>query len=386
MTTNSPPDVLLNPRWRAANSQKQSSPPSDRSRAFHRQLDGYAPTPLLPLARAAIDLPVRQVAVKHEHSRLGLPAYKVLGGSWAVHEAIRTAAGLPDDVVLTLPELRAAAATAGAPTLCTATDGNHGRGIAVMAEQLRLACDVFVPHDMVAERADAIASHGATVHRVSGGYDDAVAAAASFVRAEPNRWLCADTAGPSDDDATVRFAREVQRGYYTMFAEVLDAAFVPDLVIVPCGVGALAASAVDYFAMHAPAARIVTAEPIGSACVLAALHHDAPTLVGDPPSIMAGLRAAMISSVAWPTLRTGLAGAVAVTDDEAMEAMRMYAGQGIEAGESGAASLAGLLRFYGKPAVPLALGLTAESRVLLLNTEGPTDRGAWSRIVDAKAS
>ena len=58
------------------------------ARAFHQSLPGYAPTPLVPLPALAAELGVGRVLVKDESSRLGLPAFKVLGASWACHQVL----------------------------------------------------------------------------------------------------------------------------------------------------------------------------------------------------------------------------------------------------------------------------------------------------------
>src|SRR5690242_11473816 len=93
--------------------------------AFHRSIPGYAATPLVPLADG--------VVVKDESDRFGLPAFKVLGASWAANRALAAQLGLP--VAQSFEELRAR--TRGSDlTLVTATDGNHGRALAWIARQL----------------------------------------------------------------------------------------------------------------------------------------------------------------------------------------------------------------------------------------------------------
>src|ERR1044071_8390606 len=100
---------------------------------FHRSLPGYEPTPLLDAPAAARALGVERVVVKDESSRLGLPAFKILGASWAAHRALT-----------------------GQRTLTCATDGNHGRAVARVARLLGVGAVVFVPAHMVAPRRDAI--------------------------------------------------------------------------------------------------------------------------------------------------------------------------------------------------------------------------------------
>src|SRR5262245_6366124 len=84
---------------------------------FHASRPGYAPTPLVELPSLASELGVGRLFVKDESSRLGLPAFKALGVTWAVH---RLLAERPE----------------GPVRLVTATDGNHGRAIARTARLL----------------------------------------------------------------------------------------------------------------------------------------------------------------------------------------------------------------------------------------------------------
>src|SRR5215472_18570091 len=57
-------------------------------RGFHTGLPGYAPTPLTEVPALAAELGVGRVFVKDESARLGLPAFKVLGASWAVRQLL----------------------------------------------------------------------------------------------------------------------------------------------------------------------------------------------------------------------------------------------------------------------------------------------------------
>jgi NAD(P)-dependent dehydrogenase (short-subunit alcohol dehydrogenase family) len=145
--------------------------------AFHQSLPGYAPTPLVEMPALAQELGVARVFVKDESSRLGLPAFKVLGASWAACRVVTARACAPTAGV-DMEYLRALIATMSSMKLVTATDGNHGRALARMASLLDLPSEVFVPAVMRPDVAAAITAEGATVTWVDGSYDDAVAAAA----------------------------------------------------------------------------------------------------------------------------------------------------------------------------------------------------------------
>jgi diaminopropionate ammonia-lyase len=105
---------------------------------------------------------------------------------------------------------------------------------------------------------------------------------------------------------------------------------------------------------------------------------------GAHASIMAGLNCGTPSSAAWPAMRDGIAAFVAVEDDQAREAMRELAREGVVSGESGAASTAGLVELMmGATSRPVreALNLGPDTRALLISTEGATDPVAYREIV-----
>jgi len=162
-----------------ANPHRVPAPPllqtSGDPRAFHRELPGYAVTPLVEAPALAAELGLDAVWVKVESSRLELPSFKILGASWAVSRLLVDRFGtLPDPP--TLDDLRAALATDDPITLVAATDGNHGRAVARMARLLGCACRILVPAGTAEARITGIESEGATVEVVEGTYDDAVAA------------------------------------------------------------------------------------------------------------------------------------------------------------------------------------------------------------------
>jgi diaminopropionate ammonia-lyase len=354
--------------------------PSRRPLAFHRSLAGYAPTPLRSLPGLARRCGAGAVWLKDESSRLGLPAFKILGASWAVARTLAEQLGDPG-LAADFGALRARCA--GSPALVAATDGNHGRAVARIAALLGLPARIFVPAGAAPARLSAIAGEGATVVEVLGSYDDAVAAAAGA--AERQRGLLVqDTGVPGYEEMPDRIAE----GYATLFWEIdeqLAAAGepAPDLFVVQLGVGALAQAAIVHWkaAGRAGATRIVGVEPLGAECVLAALQAGRiVTLPGRQSSLMAGLNCGTASSTAWPWLRRGLDGVVTVADSRAEEAMRALAGEGVVAGETGAAGTAALLELAVEGALAEAAGFR-QPHVLLLSTEGATDPASWERIV-----
>jgi diaminopropionate ammonia-lyase len=321
--------------------------------AFHAGLDGYEPTPLRDLTQVAGELGLAAVAVKDESNRLGLPAFKVLGASWAVELALRERSDIG--------------------TLVAASAGNHGRAVAHVAARRGLRSRIYLPARAARPRREAIEAEGAEVLTVEGSYEDAVARAAADGE-EPGCLALADVgdAGP---------ARWVIDGYATLFAEVAAAADF-DVILVPAGVGSLAAAAARFGAEQE--AKVIAIEPLSAACVTASLASGEPTVVATPGTAMAGLDCAEVSSGAWPSLHAGIHGTLTVSDAEAQAAMRELAAAGLAIGDCGAAPLAALRALATEDACrPLreSVGLAPQSRVLLIATEGPTEPQAYERVL-----
>ena len=329
-----------------ARSWTDHEPPGDAS-AFHRSLPGYAPTPLVELPALAAELEVGRVFVKDESSRLGLPAFKVLGASWACRQVLERTPG---------------------SELVTATAGNHGRAVARMAAHFGVPATVFVPAVTLQETADLIATEGATLMRVDGDYDEAVRCAAKYADGEPSRALVQDTAWPG----YTQVPAWVVHGYRTLLQEVDEALDAPpDLVVVPVGAGSLAEAVVRHYrrpdALHP---GVLAVEPDSAACALESLAAGQPMWVPTAASVMAGLNCGTVSANAWPVLWSGCDAAVAVTDEAALSAVDDLAALGVSSGPCGAATLAGLRAALGDPARRGALGLPADAVVVLLSTDG----------------
>jgi len=350
---------------------------------FHRRLPEYAVTPLVDASGLAGALGVGRAWVKDESWRLGLPAFKILGASWAVYRALERRSGGSIGGWGDAGGLRERLAPLLPMTLAAATDGNHGRAVARMARMLGLGARIFVPADMVAARIEAIESEGADVVVIQGTYDEAVARSAE--EAGEHCLVISDTSWPGYEDVP----RWVIDGYSTILWEVSDeldrrGEEGPTLVVAQIGVGAFAAAVTRHFRSPGVSShpKILGVEPARAACALASAEAGGIVHVPGPHgSIMAGLNCGSPSVVAWPTISKGIDLFVAIEDDWAREAMRMLAGAGIVSGETGAAGLAGLLAFAQEEEGRRTLGLTEEARVLVFNCEGATDPGAYGRIV-----
>jgi diaminopropionate ammonia-lyase len=373
-------ELLVNPGVRPG---AATEPPPRSPLELHRRLPGYAVTRLVEAPALARASGVAQVWVKDESSRLGLPAFKMLGASWAAYRAVVERLGRDPGRWATLEELRRLTEPLRPLTLAAATDGNHGRAVAHMAALLGAAAEIHVPAGTADARIAAIQGEGGRVTVVDGDYDAAVAAAAAT--AGERHLVIQDLAWPGYE----RVPAWVVEGYATIFWELDEqlGAGAPDVVVVPVGVGALAAAAVRHYRRRGlrRRPRLIGVEPLGAACLLRSLAAGRiVTVPGPHRSIMVGLNCGTPSLVAWPVLRAGLDAVVAIADERARQAMRDLAAVGIVAGETGAASLAGLAEVTIGPdaeQVRSALGIGTDARVLLLCTEGATDPDAYRRVV-----
>ena len=336
--------------------------------AFHRTLPGFAETPLVALPGLARELGVGELWVKDESRRVGLNAFKVLGASYAIHRFMQSQ-------------------PAGRPlTFATATDGNHGRAVAWSAKRLGQKAVIFVPRNTVPARIEAIRGEGAEVVVVDGSYDDAVRRAAADAKA--HGWqVISDTAY----EGYTEIPGWIMEGYTTLFAEsARQLPAPPTVVFLQAGVGGLACAGVLHYVRHGERPTLVCVEPTDADCLRESAASPDGSLreaKGKQDSIMAGLNCGTPSLLAWPVIRAGMDGFLAVGDDRAREAMRRFAAEGVVSGESGAGGLAGLLALRQEPDLAGAardLGIGPQARVLLISTEGATDPASYERIVGRK--
>ena len=292
-----------------------------------------APTPLTLLTNTARACGIETIYAKDETHRDGVNAFKITGVSYAVER------------------LGIDAARRG---LVCATAGNHGRAVARVAREMRVPCTVFLPLARTVDpieqrtrraRVDAMREDGATVIAVAGTYEEAVARAATF-GADTGSTVVSDTSWEGYE----QIPRWIMAGYTQLFEEASNQwEERPDVVVVQGGVGGLVCAAVSWFAARYGATRpfIIAAEPEHAACLLESARAGmATTIDGGLDTIMAGLRCAEPSPLAWPVIAAGVDAFVTVTDASAIDMMTTLIGgperERIEAGPSGVCGLAAL--------------------------------------------
>ena len=352
--------------------------------AFHRRMPAYLATRLFDCPSLAQRYGVGRVLVKAETQRLGLPSFKILGASWATYRALCDHLGFEPEPWLNINDLARRISYLKPFALAAATDGNHGRAVAFMARLLGFQCHIFVPAGTVPARIHAIQNEGATVTVVEGDYDAAVARAAE--EASDRCLVISDTSWPGYDVTP----RRVVDGYTTIYKEIeqaLTSAGIPepDVVIVPVGVGAFMSATVNYFRSRPWHGALVGVEPADANCVQAsAAAGDMVAVPGPHRSIMVGLNCGLPSPVAWPRVSTGVDWFISIGDDRARQGMRELAEAGVVAGETGAAALGALAALHDDATTEAfrAQGLLGPDKtVLLIVTEGATDRGNYQTVV-----
>jgi diaminopropionate ammonia-lyase len=338
---------------------------------FHRSLPGYEHSPLTEIPELAAQLGVARVFVKDESSRFGLPAFKMVGASYAVSKVLSERVGFPD-APLSLGELRTRLAGQDPVALVAATDGNHGRAIAHMAKLTGLPSRIFVSSYLSTAAWDAIESEGAVVEGVDGPYDDVVAAARAFVAESAGQAIhLQDTAWPGYEHVP----QLIVDGYSTIFVEAdsqLREAGVDrlDLVAIPVGVGSLAEAGIRHYRQEDGwTPTVLSVEPENAPSVIVSLQTAELTSVETQYSIMAGLNCGTPSSNSWPYLLNGLDAAVTVSEEAAADAVAEFKALGIDAGPCGASSLAGVRAVAADEEQRSKASLGSDSVVVLVSTE-----------------
>ena len=365
--------------------------------AFHRSHPAYAPTPLLSLPNLAKELGIKAVYVKDESRRFGLNAFKGLGGLYAVTRSLCQCMGI-DPEKTDFPSLRALVRERSErPVFVTATDGNHGKGVAWAAREYGCAARVFMPKGSSPFREAAIAKQGADVTVTDMNYDDTVAYAAKT--AEEKGWvLVQDTAWEGYETTPLW----VTQGYLTCAGEALTQLLeqegaAPTHVFLQAGVGSFAAAILGYYQnelqQRCPKALIL--EPEGVDCVyrsILAADGKTRSVEGLCQTIMAGLNCGTPSSLAWPVLREHAFGCLALSDSAAELGMRraaypMGGDPSFVSGESAGVGLGALERICREEALKEirdAAKLYENAVVLLFSTEGDTDPAHYKEVLRKK--
>ena len=363
---------------------------------FHKSLPNYQPTPLVDLKNLAAHYGVKKVWLKDESKRFGLNAFKVLGGSYAIGKYLSQRLGkdineLPYNVLIS-DEVKK---ELGDVTFVTATDGNHGRGVAWMANRLKQKSVVYMPKGSAQMRFDAIAREGADVTITDLNYDDAVRLANKG--AEDYGWIMVqDTAWDGYEEIPLW----IMQGYSTIINEVVEQLKAcgnekPTHVFLQAGVGSFAGAVQGYLAHLYGDDRPITVicEPHGANCIYKSMEANdgnPHNVGGDLTTIMAGLACGEPNTISWKILRDNADFSVSCDDQIAARGMRVLSSPlgddtRVISGESGAVGL-GLFTVLSEKKeefaeLMAALKIDENSKILCISTEGDTDVEGYRNVV-----
>jgi threonine dehydratase len=244
-----------------------------------------------------------------------------------------------------------------APTIITASAGNHGRALALAAEELGLECVVFTPGSAPEAKQNAIRRHGAVLH-ADGDYDAAEAKAKEFAEAEGGVYI-----SPYNHP-------DVIAGAGTIGLELVEAMPSFDVIVVPLGGGGLASGVGLAIRAAVPKATIVGVEVEASSPFTLSLEAGRITEITPRPSLADGLVGNLESgSMTFALVRQVVDRVVTVSEEELARAMKGLATEERLIVEgAGAASVAAVMA--GKASAP-------GQRVIALVTGGNVDLPKW---------
>lgn len=365
---------------------------AEKAIGFHRSFPQYEKTPLVNLSSLAKEIGLGNIFLKDESYRFGLNAFKVLGGSYAIGRYI--AGRLGEDLSkfpfarMTSDEIRE---KVGELTFVTATDGNHGRGVAWTANRLRQKSIVYMPKGSAQERLENIRAEGAEASITEFNYDEAVRIANERAK-EENCVMVQDTAWEGYTDIPTW----IMQGYMTMGYEAFEqlGGKKPTHIFLQAGVGSMAGAMQGLFAnLYGEDRPIVTiVEPNKANCVFRTAEANDGKLhfvTGDMDTIMAGLACGEPCTIGWDVLRDYSDNFISCPDYVAAKGMRVLSSPSgsdarVVSGESGAATLGCVAEIMTNPklhSLKEKLRLDENSCVLFISTEGDTDRKNYLDIV-----
>lgn len=358
---------------------------------FHASFPVYEKTPLAALPDTAAALGLGAMYVKDESYRFGLNAFKVLGGSYAIGNYLAQKLGmdiseLPYEKMIS-DEVRE---KLGEITFVTATDGNHGRGVAWTANQLKQKAVVYMPKGSAEERLKNIQAEGADASITDLNYDEAVRLANS--QAEKNGWVMVqDTAWEGYEDIPTW----IMQGYGTMGFEAWgQLPEKPTHIFLQAGVGSMAGAVTGFFSnVYKEDRPIITiVEPNKADCLFRTAEANDGKLhfvTGDMNTIMAGLACGEPCSIGWNVLHSYADNFISCPDYAAAKGMRILGNpEGkdgkVISGESGAATVGCVAEIMTNPDLAWLkekLQLDENSKVLFFSTEGDTDKENYKAVV-----
>lgn len=362
-----------------------------KASSFHSKVEGYMPTPLCSLSSLASEIGIGKILVKDEAHRFDLSAFKMLGGAYAIARL------LCDEYNFNIDDFdfdKVKHEISEKMTFATATDGNHGRGVAWAADKLGQNAVIYMPKGAAVDRVENIRSLGAECIVTDLNYDDTVRLA--IKTANENGWkIVQDTAWEGYQEIPTW----IMQGYATLAVEAVEQMKQmgierPTHVFLQAGVGAMAGGVLGYLCHEfgSDSLSSVIIEPDNADCIYRSgisAQGEMVNVEGDLATIMVGLACGEPNPIGWPVLRDCATQFISCEDSIAALGMRVLGNPlgddpKVISGESGAVGAGLLAAIHLHPAKTTfmeKLNLDDESVVLLINTEGDTDPVHYREVV-----
>lgn len=266
-------------------------------------------------------------------------SFKIRG---ALNAALRLSEGIDSD----------------ATTIVAASAGNHGRSLALAAEELGMPCVIFTPKTAPEAKQNAIRRHGAVLHSECEDYDAAEKQAKEFAEAEGAVYI-----SPYNHP-------DVVAGAGTIGLEIVETMPSFDVIVVPLGGGGLASGVGLAIKAAAPHATVVGVEVEASSPFTLSLEAGRITEITPRPSLADGLVGNLEpGSITFALVKQVVDYMVTVSEDDLTRAMKGLATEERLIVEgAGAAAVAAIMA--GKASAP-------GQRVVALVTGGNVDLPKW---------
>jgi threonine dehydratase len=266
-------------------------------------------------------------------------SFKIRG---ALNAALRLSEGIDSDTT----------------TIVAASAGNHGRSLALAAEELGIHCVIFTPKTAPEAKQNAIRRHGAVLRSDCDDYDAAEKQAKEFAEAEGAVYI-----SPYNHP-------DVIAGAGTIGLEIVETMPSFDVIVTPLGGGGLASGVGLAIKAAAPHATVVGVEVEASSPFTLSLEAGRITEITPRPSLADGLIGNLEpGSITFPLVKQVVDFVVTVSEDDLARAMKGLATEERLIVEgSGAAAVAAIIA--GKASAP-------GQRVIALVTGGNVDLPKW---------
>lgn len=307
----------------------------------------------------AHELGIGALWLKDERSRMGLGSFKALGAAFAIARAA-------DQAVQSGKADRHETALTGETYIC-ASAGNHGLSMAAGAALFGAEAIVLLSQTVPENFAERLRGKGATVIRHGDTYEESMAEAVRLAAAKSWNLL--------SDSSWVGYstpARDVMEGYLIMGTEAArQVPSAPSHIFLQAGVGGMAAAAAAAArTAWGDGPRIIVVEPDRAPALLASIRAGQPVVTSGAVSNMGRLDCKEPSHLALKYLAEAADQFMLVSDAAARETTAWLAAAGVASSPSGTGGVTGLRQ---AATTPDAFGLNAESRVLVIISEGAAD-------------